>query len=268
MKFACKAAAEMAGVLGLKSDVQRWTALGNSFGDFALSANDELMFARSLAYTHSHRHFSHLMAIHPLGLLQWEQGDKAQRIMSQSLRLLDSVGPSQWVGYSYAWQANLKARVKDGDGAARALQVFAKAFCSPNSLHLNGDQTNEGYSSFRYRPFTLEGNFAFAAGLQEMLLQSYAGYIEVMPAIPKKWQDISFDKLRTEGAFLVSARNTAGRLAYLRIEATADGPLALKLPPGQWEREATGSVSGLQEENGMLRANMKAGAVITMKVVK
>jgi hypothetical protein len=266
MKFACKAAAEMAGVLRLKSDVQRWTALGNSFGDFALSANHELMFARSLPYTQSHRHFSHLMAIHPLGLLHWEHGDKAQRIISQSLRLLDSVGPSQWVGYSYAWQANLKARVKDGEGAARALQIFAKAFCSPNSFHLNGDQTNEGYSSFRYRPFTLEGNFAFAAGLQEMLLQSYAGYIEVMPAVPQQWQEIAFDKLRTEGAFLVSARKSTGTLAYLRVEATVDGPVALKMPPGQWKSETTGTVSGLREENGMLRADMKVGAMITMRV--
>jgi len=53
-----------------------------------------------------------------------------------------------------------------------------------------------------YRPFTLEGNFAFAAGLQEMLIQSKDDIIEVFPAIPSSWKDISFENLRTEGAFL------------------------------------------------------------------
>ena len=82
-----------------------------------------------------------------------------------------------------------------GEGARSALYDFATAFCSTNSFHLNGDQTKSGKSSFTYRPFTLEGNFAFAAGIQEMLIQSYAGFIEVFPAVPESWTDLSFKQL-------------------------------------------------------------------------
>ncbi len=128
------------------------------------------MFAPSLPYNESHRHFSHLMAIHPLGLIQWEDGEEAQSIIKNTIRQLDAVGPDWWCGYSYAWMGSVKARAKDGAGAAEALSTFARAFCLPNSFHVNGDQTKSGLSKFTYRPFTLEGNFAFAAGLQEMLL--------------------------------------------------------------------------------------------------
>ena len=88
---------------------------------------------------------------------------------------LDKVGPDGWCGYSYSWLGNLKARAFDGEGAAQALKTFATCFCLPNSFHANGDQTKPGKSKFTYRPFTLEGNFAFAAGIQEMLLQSHTG---------------------------------------------------------------------------------------------
>ena len=66
------------------------------------------------------------------------------------------------------------------------LQIFANNFVSTNSFHLNGDQRGGQYSAFTYRPFTLEGNFAFAQGIHEMLIQSNRGYIEVFPAIKKK----------------------------------------------------------------------------------
>ena len=87
----------------------------------------------------------------------------------------------------------MKARAFDGDGAARELRTFAECFCLRNTFHANGDQTKTGKSRFTYRPFTLEGNFAFAAGIQEMLLQSHTGIIRVFPAIPSDWSNVSFD---------------------------------------------------------------------------
>jgi alpha-L-fucosidase 2 len=48
-----------------------------------------------------------------------------------------------------------------------------------------------------YRPFTLEGNFAFASAIQEMLIQSHTGVVKLFPAIPSDWKDVSFNTLRT-----------------------------------------------------------------------
>ena len=114
--------------------------------------------------------------------------------------------------------------------AARALRLFATAFCLRNSFHCNGDQSGQGLSRFTYRPFTLEGNFAAAAGLQEMLLQSHRGKIRIFPAIPASWQEVSFTGLRAEGAFLVSAQRQAGRVIEVEIEAEQGGTCVLVSP--------------------------------------
>jgi alpha-L-fucosidase 2 len=177
----------------------------------------------------SHRHHAHLMAIYPLGLLNAENpADKA--IMDKSLRWMEKKGTREWVGFSFSWAANLYARAREGDSAARMLKIFASNFVSINSFHLNGDQRAGQFSNFTYRPFTLEGNFAFAQGLHEMLIQSSNGYIEIFPAIPTDWKKLSFTTLRTEGAFLVSASMENGRTKEVVIKSEAGGLLQLKLP--------------------------------------
>ncbi|MET0244321.1 MAG: glycoside hydrolase family 95-like protein, partial [Flavitalea sp.] len=265
MRFTFAVAAELAKELGIATDAAHWESVLNEFGDFALTGNNELMFAPSLAYNESHRHFSNAMAIHPLGLIKWEDGPHAQSIITNTIRRFDAVGPDYWCGYSYSWLANLKARAKDGNGAAKALQIFANAFCSVNSFHLNGDQTKSGYSKFQYRPFTLEGNFAFAAGLQEMLLQSYAGFIEIMPAIPEAWKDVSFYHLRAEGALLVDAKKIKGKLTEVDIIAEKGGTFHVKLLSKDWNIIAASGTDVSEDANGMLVIKSKPGATLALK---
>jgi alpha-L-fucosidase 2 len=152
--------------------------------------------------------------------------------MLEALSELEQLGTELWTGYSFAWLANHAARARDGDRAQKALNIFARAFCSQNSFHLNGDQTKSGYSKFTYRPFTLEGNMAAASGLQEMLLQSYGGLIRIFPAIPKSWKNAGFYQLRAEGAFLVSAKKNDGDLIKVEILSEKGGELALENPFG------------------------------------
>eukprot|EP00959_Pyramimonas_sp_CCMP1952_P260804 5453371-Pyramimonas_sp.AAC.1 len=62
-----------------------------------------------------------------------------------------------------------------------------------------------------------------------MLLQSGAGVVDVFPAIPEAWKEVSFSKLRAEGAFLVSARFSAGSTQFVAIESLAGSPLKARL---------------------------------------
>ncbi|GAB3266965.1 hypothetical protein GCM10027347_35360 [Larkinella harenae] len=264
MKFVFKAAAEMATVLGNNTDARHWQEIQQQWSDFALSDQNELMFAASLPYNESHRHFSHLMAIHPLGLIRWEDGPASQQIIRNSLALLDRVGPDWWCGYSYAWLGSLKARAKDGAGASSALRTFASAFCSVNSFHLNGDQTKSGKSKFTYRPFTLEGNFAFASGLQEMLIQSYAGFIEVFPAIPDDWRDARFTNLRTEGAFLVSATKNNGLVKEVMLTAEKGGTTSLKLPFPTYAVKSSERATLTPAADGFVVVTMQPGGSIVL----
>ncbi len=231
MRWLFAATAELAGELGKDDEQRYWLSVLAECPDFSFAPEDgRLLVAPGLPLKESHRHFSHLMAIHPLGLLRWENGESDQRVIRAALDELDRLGTDYWCGYSFAWLASLAARAKDGERAERALEIFAKAFCSPNSFHLNGDQTKSGYSKFTYRPFTLEGNMAAAAGLQEMLLQSYGGVLRIFPAIPDSWQDVSFYHLRGEGAFLVSVKKENGRITKVEIIAEAQGPLKVENP--------------------------------------
>ena len=264
MKFNFGAAKELATELGLNNEAAHWDSILHQFSDFSLSENHELKFAPSLSYGVSHRHFSHLMAIHPLGLIKWENGEKEREIIKNTISLLDSIGPDYWCGYSYAWESNIKARAKDGEGAAKALQIFANAFCSTNGFHLNGDQTKSGLSKFQYRPFTLEGNFAFAAGLQEMLLQSHAGYIDVMPAVPASWKNISFKQLRAEGAFLIDASKKEGKIATIKIKSEKGGTTSIKLPASQITKKMVGKITILNEKEGMLTLRFEPGAELIL----
>jgi len=268
MKSTFKMAGELANELGLKTEDAHWKKILSEFGDFAITSNDELKFAPTMTYNQSHRHFSHMMAIHPLGLIKWEDGAQSQRIIKNSIHLLDSIGPDEWCGYSYSWLANMKARAKDGDGAAKDLRIFAKAFCSVNSFHLNGDQTKSGYSKFQYRPFTLEGNFAFAAGLQEMLIQSYAGFIEIMPAAPADWKNISFENLRTEGAFLVSASKKNGNITSIKIISEKGGRCIIKtdIPVKEVKVQSKSSPKITQVQDGkiLIEVESKPGDIISI----
>ncbi|MBK6931768.1 MAG: hypothetical protein IPH12_13250 [Saprospirales bacterium] len=234
-RFVFEATQEVATALEKNEEAARWKTIGRQLPGFSVEDPDKYPFsplkiAPGLAYRASHRHFSHLLPIYPLALFDRTPEKPEWQIMRSSLELLDSVGTSGWTGYSFAWLACLRAQVSDGDGAREALHIFATAFVSPNSFHLNGDQLGRGYSSLRYRPFTLEGNFAFAAGLQEMLLQSHGGVVAVFPAIPAEWLDLGFKQFRAAGAYLVDAEIRQGRLQFVRVHAEKAGILNLELP--------------------------------------
>lgn len=192
-----------------------------------------LTVASGLNLNVSHRHHSPYMAIYPLCLLDMNNKEDSI-VIKKSLRHIESLGTREWCGYSFSWMACLYARAKEADNAVRQLQIFASNFCSPNSFHLNGDQRGGQYSSFTYRPFTLEGNFAFAQGIHELLLQNHNDVIEIFPAVPDEWKNISFNTLRAEGAFLISAKKENGVVAEVKIFSEHGGILKLKLPFRTW----------------------------------
>lgn len=230
IRFTFSAASEMADALGLQAEAEHWATLEKQLPDYALDSNGALCFAPGFPYNVSHRHLSHAMAIHPLGLIDISNGIDDKRVIDATLDALYKYGTAWWTGYTYSWIANMEARAGRGEKAAEALRTFAECFCLKNSFHANGDQTKSGKSNFTYRPFTLEGNFAFAAGVQEMMLQSHSGIINVFPAIPSQWRDVKFTNLRAVGAFLVSAEMRDGEIVSLVVKAEKGGDMKIRLP--------------------------------------
>lgn len=266
IKFVFKIATELALELGLEDEALSWKNVENQLPDFILDENGSLAFAKGHPYKESHRHFSHAMAIHPLGLIDFSQGDKSIKIIKSTIEKLKQIGPNYWCGYSYSWYANMCARALDGNEAENALKIFATCFCLSNTFHVNGDQSKTGKSTLTYRPFTLEGNFAFASAIQEMLLQSHTGVIHIFPAIPDSWKNISFRNLRAMGGFLVSAELNNYEVKKILIRAEQDGMLKMRIPSNwDWnDIRIEGNKDSLIKEEGIICIPMKKNKEITI----
>jgi alpha-L-fucosidase 2 len=199
-----------------------------------------------------------------LGLIDISNGKKDIRIITSSLSDLQQKGTDNWCGYSYAWLGNLEARAGNGEEAASALKTFSTSFCLSNSFHVNGDQSGTGKSNYTYRPFTLEGNFAYAAGIQEMLLQSQGDIIRIFPAIPAAWKDVSFSNLRAQGAFLISAVKKDGKVTEITILSEKGGRLLLQNPFAKGRIKIEGASHVKFRKSDLLEIETNSGDNITL----
>jgi alpha-L-fucosidase 2 len=81
-------AEEMALSLGKADDARRWQRIRSEWPDLALSDSGmKLLVAPGIALRESYRHFSHLMSIHPLSLLDWDKGEPDRQIIAASRQI-------------------------------------------------------------------------------------------------------------------------------------------------------------------------------------
>lgn len=259
IRWTFEKAAELARELNQEDEARQWTTILSEWPDFSLDTKNGLAFAPDYPYEHSHRHFSHLVGWHPLGLIDWSKGEAQRNIIRSTLATLKEKGSDWWTGYSFSWLGNLYARAGMGQEASDVLHTFAECFCLKNSFHVNGDQCKAGHSRFTYRPFTLEGNFAFASAIQEMLIQSHTGIVSLFPAIPDSWTTISFNQLRTTGAFLISAQLVKSVVSTVQIQSEKGGILRLANPFGDRKFRVIPASTRVVLNNGILEITTKAG---------
>lgn len=206
----------------------------------------------------SHRHHSHLMGIYPLGLVSVEDDENTQKAIEESFHQIDKLGTGLWVGFSFTWMACLAARCRRPERARKALQNFVESFISRNGFHLNGDYRKRGLSWWNYRPFTLEANFAFVEGVNEMLLQSWRGVLRIFPAVPDDWEAASFDQLRAEGSLTVSADRKGGQTHRVKIRAGEKCRVRLVDPfdgTGRWNKK-------MRQVRGLLECSLAGGEIL------
>lgn len=236
MKMFFLALEEMAAADGRPTEAASWAASAAALGPFAVNGAKALRIDPVRDIPYNHRHFSNLMGIHPYNLITVDGGSADQAIIDASLAQYEGLGTSYWCGYSFSWMACLRARVGKAESALRNLDIYQKAFILRNGFHANGDQTRSGFSSFTYRPFTLEGNFLGMQAVHEMLLQSWnaqpgsgaPGILRIFPAMPWRWHDAAFYDLRAEGGHRVSAMRENNATVWLRVVAGSSGVVKIR----------------------------------------
>ncbi len=192
----------------------------NKLDDLATDENGVIMLDKDRLLPETHRHFSHLMCLYPLHLLNYDTDDH-KRIYNATIEQLERLGTGMWVGFSFAMSAQIYAMAQNGNAAYQRLFEFCHGFVGDNGFHLNGDYKHFGYTTFHYRPFTLESLFGFCDALHEMLLQDHGGGIELFPAVPEQWKNgkIGFKNLRSRGGLLVSAQLSDGKIECVTVKS-------------------------------------------------
>jgi len=259
---------EMADALGQSADAARWRRASEQLGTYHVRADGTLKLSANEDLPASHRHLSNLMGLHPFNLITAEGGADDTRMIDTSLAEWDAKGTKEWCGYSFSWMSALRARVGRAEEALRLLEIYTRAFILRNGFHANGDQTKSGYSNFTYRPFTLEGNFLAMHAVHEMLVQSWSAtpgqrdteVIRLFPATSARWQDASFEGLRAEGGYRVSARRENGATTWFRVVASRAG--VLRVCDNFGGRAPSWNRSGVRKAGANFAVQVKAGDVV------
>ncbi|MDL2255042.1 glycoside hydrolase family 95 protein [Parabacteroides sp. OttesenSCG-928-K15] len=169
-----------------------------------------------------HRHISHLYGLYPGDQITPDKTPELFKAVETTLNLRGD----EATGWSMGWKINCWARLLDGN---RAYKIVANLF---NPIDF-GPEKKRGGGLYRsmldaHPPFQIDGNFGYTAGIAEMLMQSHAGFIHLLPALPDVWAEGEIKGLKARGNFELSIIWNNQALQQATLVSHAGNPATLR----------------------------------------
>ena len=159
-----------------------------------------------------HRHISQLVGLMPGRII-----NRSTPAWIDSARRTLNFRTDESTGWALAHRLNAWARTFDGD---RSYRIFR---------NLIGTRTFDNLWD-AHPPFQIDGNFGGTSGVTEMLIQSHAGFTDILPSLPTDWKNGSYDGLKARGNFIVSVKWTNSRATEIKILSCAGEEMRLRYP--------------------------------------